>query len=454
VTGVGLRADRGRATTESGSTDRALSEACDVNPRGWLPANLPDDTEVTFVPMAAVSEIAASIEAPEVRRLGDVRKGYTAFAENDVLLAKITPCMENGKVAFATGLRNGIGFGSTEFHVLRARSSNEPKFLYHLVRQPKFRAAAKQSMRGGVGQQRVPEDFVERYRVRIPPLSEQRRIVEILDQADSLRQLRTAADAKAGRILPALFYKMFGDPAANPMGWPVVSMYELFAMPPNYGTMIPPTSDASGWLDLRVINIQDRRLDLTNRKYVDLAAGDRARHEVRDGDLLLARAIGSRNHLGKCIVAHPGTERWAFDSHLMRVRFNPKRVRPEFVQAFLNSPSGRREFLSRTRNSAVQFNINTGELGAIRLPLPPLELQQRFVDHASRLIELETMRQKSCAAIDCTFQTLLHLAFSGDLTAKWRQVHMRELLAEMEHQAKALTQSSVAPEREGVESTR
>jgi hypothetical protein len=281
-----------------------------------------------------------------------------------------------------------------------------------------------------------------RLRVPLPPLSEQRRIVEILDQADALRQLRAEADAKAERILPALFYKMFGDPATNAKGWPGVAMHELLALPPNYGTMIPPTSDPSGWLDLRVANIQGGRLDLSDRRYVELPTDAQERHGVRDGDLLLARAIGSRQHLGKCIVAHPGTERWAFDSHLMRVRFNRSRVHPEFVQAFLNSPAGRGEFLSRTRSSAVQFNINTGEFGAIRMPLPPVELQQRFVDHASRVSELETARQKAGAAIDRTFHTLLHRAFCGDLTAKWREAHMQELLAEMEQQAKALTGTS------------
>jgi len=107
-----------------------LSEAVSVNPRNRDWANLPDDTEVTFIPMNAISEHSVSIVVRDVRSLINVRRGFTHFKENDVLLAKITPCMENGKAALATGLKNGIGFGSTEFHVLRPKNGLIPQYLY------------------------------------------------------------------------------------------------------------------------------------------------------------------------------------------------------------------------------------------------------------------------------------------------------------------------------------
>ena len=132
--------------------------------------------------------------------------------------------MENGKCALATDLTNGIGFGSTEFHVLRAGPELLPKFLHHYVRAESYRAQAKQHMRGGVGQQRVPEDFVRREPIPVPPICEQRRIVDILDQADRLRLLRIEANAKADRILHALFINMFGNP---PTSWTVGRLADL-----------------------------------------------------------------------------------------------------------------------------------------------------------------------------------------------------------------------------------
>ena len=163
--------------------------------------------------MRAVSDETASISEVDSRLFAEVRRGYTPFRENDILFANITPCMENGKIAIAHSLTNGVGFGSTEFHVLRAGSTILPEYLYYFMRRESFRSAAKQHMRGGAGQQRVPEDFIRNEHVPLPPLSEQRRIVELLDQADRLRRLRTEADAKANRILPALLVRALGSPA-------------------------------------------------------------------------------------------------------------------------------------------------------------------------------------------------------------------------------------------------
>lgn len=198
-----------------------LSFVAEINPRNNGRRHLTDDQPVSFVPMTAVSEESAAIEALGERLYKDVKKGYTSFCENDVLFAKITPCMENGKIAIARNLLGGVGFGSTEFHILRAKRGVLPEFIYYFLRQESVRATAKQRMQGAVGQRRVPVTFLEEYPFPLPPPSEQRRIVEILDKADALRRKRAEADAKAARILPALFLKMFGDPATNPQGWAI-----------------------------------------------------------------------------------------------------------------------------------------------------------------------------------------------------------------------------------------
>src|SRR5207302_10765392 len=117
-----------------------------------------------------------------VRSYAMVRKGFTAFANNDVIMAKITPCMENGKAALARGLQNGIGFGSTEFHVLRSMGAVLPDYIYYFIRQESFRRAAENEMTGSVGQKRVPVDFLSAAEIPVPPLAEQVRIVNLLNQ--------------------------------------------------------------------------------------------------------------------------------------------------------------------------------------------------------------------------------------------------------------------------------
>src|SRR5580704_19726055 len=165
--------------TKTRSTWRVcrLGEIVDINPR--RPSTLSElapETPVSFVPMAAVSEKDGAITRAECRPISEVSKGFTYFAEGDVIFAKITPCMQNGKSAIARGLLSGLGFGSTEFHVLRPSSAVTADWVHYLVRQRSFRTAAAMNFRGSAGQQRVPADFLETYLVPVPPIEEQHKI--------------------------------------------------------------------------------------------------------------------------------------------------------------------------------------------------------------------------------------------------------------------------------------
>ena len=158
-----------------------LSEAVIVNPKIDRTL-LADDTHVSFVPMAAVGAGNGCIDASTVRPYVEVKKGYTHFRENDVLFAKVTPCMENGKMAVARNLKNGIGFGSTEFHVLRPREGVDPHYIYHFVSSQAFRKEAARHMTGAVGLRRVPAAFLESAEIPLPPLDVQREIVAELEK--------------------------------------------------------------------------------------------------------------------------------------------------------------------------------------------------------------------------------------------------------------------------------
>ena len=138
---------------------------------------------VSFIRMHGVSE-DARITGDERRPYSEVASGYTSFQNDDVLVAKITPCFENGKGALAGNLVNGIGLGSTEFHVLRAKPGFDSTFLYYLTLSPTFRGRGEMNMQGSAGQKRVPTDFLRSYRFPCPPLPEQRKIAEILGTWD------------------------------------------------------------------------------------------------------------------------------------------------------------------------------------------------------------------------------------------------------------------------------
>lgn len=159
-----------------------LGQCCMLNPRNSSECN--DDMQVSFVPMTAVSD-DGQIDTLDHKAYGEIRKGYTHFAENDVLFAKITPCMENGKGAVAKGLMNGIGAGSTEFHVLRPiPGKSNPYWLYELTMLDGFRDEAKSRMTGTGGQLRVPIGFLDNYPISLPPIETQNSFETIVEQSD------------------------------------------------------------------------------------------------------------------------------------------------------------------------------------------------------------------------------------------------------------------------------
>lgn len=156
-----------------------LSDVAEINPR--FPKAYPDNTEVSFIPMRLVHEEVGNFDTPEIRKYGEVKKGFTPFINGDVLFAKITPCMENGKITVVSNLMNGLGFGSTEFYVLRPKNNIISKYLFYFLVNPIFRNRAQRHMTGAVGQQRVPRDYLSKVSIPLPPLVEQEKIVNKLD---------------------------------------------------------------------------------------------------------------------------------------------------------------------------------------------------------------------------------------------------------------------------------
>lgn len=186
-----------------------LGEICEINPRTDYDFD-PDDP-CSFVPMEAVDDVDARIAKITTRPFREVAKGYTPFAENDVIVAKITPCMENGKCAIGQRLLSGVAFGSTEFHVLRATKRVVPEWLFYFWRFSPTRRLAAVNMTGSAGQRRVPASFLETADIPLPEVSEQQRIVRRLEQADRLRRTRRYALDLADTFLPAAFRQIFGS---------------------------------------------------------------------------------------------------------------------------------------------------------------------------------------------------------------------------------------------------
>jgi type I restriction enzyme M protein len=177
---LSLSGDRYQMAAEHSNTKWPLvelGEVCEINPKKSELSQLPKDTLVSFVPMADLPENKSTFDAVQSRKLGEVIKGYTYFKNDDVLLAKVTPCFENGKAGIAKDLSNQVGFGSSEFIVLRSSQKILPELIYYFITTDEFRKLGKKRMTGTGGLKRVPTDFVKTFKVPLPPLAVQKQIV-------------------------------------------------------------------------------------------------------------------------------------------------------------------------------------------------------------------------------------------------------------------------------------
>ena len=357
-----------------------LGEVCTINPRVKRSEIPEEDMLVSFVRMAAVDERFGMITAREDRLLVDVSKGFTAFEDGDVLLAKITPCMENGKAAVAHHLTNGVGRGSTEFYVLRPGGKVLGEYVYHFVRQPRFREKAKRHFTGTAGQQRVPKSFMENVPIPLPTLDEQRQIVGILNRTARIERLSALVNKHLGDFIPALFIKMFGDPIENPMRWERRRLGDVSEIQGGLQVTRKRANHPLKKPYLRVANVLRNQLVLDEIKCIRLTENELDRVRLQRNDLLIVEGHGNPGEIGRSAIWDGSVKDCVHQNHLIRVRPNRDSIAPEFACAYLNSTSGRQHLLRSGKTTSGLNTISTSDVKACALFVPPLDLQNRFAE--------------------------------------------------------------------------
>jgi type I restriction enzyme S subunit len=377
-----------------------LSEIAAINPDTVVRAGL--DDLCTFVPMSAVDEEESHISIYASRPYRELAKGYTPFADQDVLVAKITPCMENGKCAIARGLRDGVGFGSTEFHVVRASSKVLPEWIYYFWRFPATRILAERNMTGTAGQKRVPTAFLERLRIPLPPLEEQTRFVRALAKMDHLCRMRRYALHMSDEFRLSSFCEKLKNYQQTPT--PLSELCQKITD----GVHITPTYVPKGVPFLRVTDIQDDEIDWRSVKRISHEEYDEITRRVKAevGDILY-----SKN--GTIGIAKEITWKQPFAHFVSLALLKPNKalVNSTFLTSWLNTPEALRQATGHSKTLTVT-NLHLNEIEKIRVPLPSMSAQDELVsriESANRLrgIHVEALRQA-----DHLFQTLLHQTFS------------------------------------------
>jgi type I restriction enzyme S subunit len=318
-------------------------------------------------------------------------------------------------------------------HIIPDRRLAEPRFVWYGLRAE---LPALLRKRVGGAQPNISQHIIRSTTLPLPALREQQRIVNLLEQADGLRRQRVEADALADRILPALFHQIFGDPATNPKGWPNRKLGDVI-VETSYGTSNPSNASGEGLPVLRMNNIESNgRLNLADLKHVTLDEGEVEKHSLRDGDLLFNRT-NSKELVGKTGLWRGGFPAVAA-SYLIRVRVDISQAVPDYIWAWMNTRYFKQRLFDIARRAVGMANINATELRAMPLLVPVMALQHAFAARLRSLDGLAARREEAAQQLQKLFSTLLHRAFAGDLTAKWREAHLRELAAEMEHQARLL----------------
>lgn len=314
------------------------------------------------------------------------------------------------------------------------RSGTNPKFLYYWFLQLKL---ADQANPGHVPS--IRKSVMEEIPFPVVAPSEQSRIVELLDEAHHLCRLHQEADAKAARVVPALFLRMFGDPATNPMQWPLKRLGDLADQRPEYGANSSACALSEG--RPRYIRITDIRDDgtLSDRDVVSLDSDDWGRYLLAAGDVLFAR---SGNTVGKTYIYRAEDGVCAFAGYLIRFQFRSGAVDPWFVFG-LTRTAYYRGWVESNKRVAGQPNINGQEYASLLVPEPPRQLQYRFGGLVQAVEKLLSNADGVGERLDAMFITMLQRAFCGRLTAKWREAHMQELLAEMAAHARFLHLSTL-----------
>ncbi|MCC6070540.1 restriction endonuclease subunit S [Massilia sp. GCM10020059] len=356
------------------------------------------------------------------------------FDTGNVLYSKLRPYLN--KVV----IPDEAGFATTELIPLRPDpKALNPRFLAYYLRSPGFVNKASHHV-AGAKMPRVVMDWFWAHEMPIPAPKEQSRIVELLDEADRLRRLRREADAKAARILPTLFLEMFGDPTMNPMIWPerqlskVIQSVEAGWSAPSEGR--PRKGDEYGVLKVSAVTSGVFRPE--ENKVVMNVDGARSLISPKRGDLLFSRA-NTRELIAATCVVESNYKNLFLPDKLWRLTPIPGEASGVFLKELFWRDGIRDKFRAASSGSSgSMLNISQDAMLRTTVPVPPFHLQERFESLAWSVVEALNRAKYAAEGVDSMWLNLLQRAFSGQLTAKWREAHMRELLAEMEQQARAL----------------
>lgn len=390
-----------------------LVDVAEINPR--RPAlNFADNSVVSFVPMESVDDVTGSVTRPFERKFSQVKKGYTVFSEHDVIFAKITPCMQNGKHAIVRNLLNRVGFGSTEFHVIRASESITPEWIHFFLRRQQTLDAAVKTFTGTVGQQRVPSGFLEELDIPLPSIDEQRRIAAHLKaQLATVEEARNAALAQASdvqKLIPAILQAAFEEVAD-------AEMVRIGDVAPTTSGTTPSRSQKDYWEPPKYPWVKTGEVVFNPIRSTEEQISEKALREcslslLPPGTVLIAMYGQGKTRGQSAVLEVAATTNQACFAILPNEAFEPV-----YLQFWLRHSYEALRTLSEARGGN-QSNLNGALLNAFEVPLIPRKQQQAIANRIKHaLAEATALRARlheQLKDIELLPARLLAKAFEGN----------------------------------------
>ncbi|WP_157787256.1 restriction endonuclease subunit S [Methanobacterium formicicum] len=401
-----------------------------INPKKTEVRDILDENiEVSFVPMENIDGITGQIIQLDLKNIADVYKGYTYFRDGDIIFAKITPCMENGKCVIVNNLKNGIGFGSTEFHVIRLKKNINKKWIWYLLRFLETRENAKKQFTGAVGHKRVPVDFLKEllvplpYNGGIPDLKKQNKLVEkidsIFDEISVMERLREKAvlntDMLFETILNDFFKKYDNDP-----DWKFIELgnKDISKKIMSGGTPSRKISDywndgTINWVKISDITENQFYINETDEKITENGLNNSSA-KLFDEETVLFSIFASIGKVG--ILKIPA----ATNQAIVGIKPN-ENINNEFLAYLLKYKA--RKLLNKGRGNA-QSNINQSILKKFAFPIPykdnkpDLKKQNEIVNYLNQfnkvLQKLNNLQELQLEKFIYLKENVLKNAFKGN----------------------------------------
>lgn len=410
-------------------------------PQGWINTTIldccllnnkekiNDEVEVAFIPMANVGTGYFDEAIFENKLWKEVKKGYTQFQDKDVLVAKITPCFENGKAALVDNLPNGFGAGSTEYFVLRAKNNILPSFLYSLIKDRQFLIQGEINMIGSVGHRRVPKEFIENYPIRLPPLAEQKEIVRVVESHLKLvDQIKSRLDALP-KILEQFRQSVLASAVSGKLtGVDIAELGELS----NLVNIISGVAfkkaeySDSGYRLLQIANVTNNKTIWDSQQFIsEKLAKSNSAYILELDDIVLALNRPIIQNLVKVSSIKSDDLPAILYQRVARLRQNnTNQLDSKFLYLFMLSPDFKK-FVENNLKGSDQPYLNTSLLQKMIISAPSTEEQKEIVGRVENLFaladQIEAKVKNAQERVNLLTQSILAKAFRGELTAKWRE---------------------------------